>query len=93
MTLLGLLIVFLLLYLIVSRRRELSPRDGSVIDIESVPVEEIISCPKCGNKVRDDYNTCPHCGYALKIKCGQCGRELNLDWRACPYCGTAVNPK
>lgn len=87
------LVVFLPLYLIVGRKQKVAPRDEQAIDIEAVPVEEISSCPMCGNKAREDFNTCPHCGYALKPKCNQCGRELNRDWRACPYCGSAVNTK
>ena len=74
-------------------RRPKAAKDARIIDIEAVPVEELVYCQMCASKVKDDFKVCPHCGHTLKPKCDHCGRDLNREWRTCPYCETPTNPK
>ncbi|MDR3588543.1 MAG: zinc ribbon domain-containing protein [Negativicutes bacterium] len=88
-----LLIIFLPLYLIVGRRQMPARPAEPTIDIEGVPVEELMSCPMCGRKVKEDFKVCPYCGHTLKPKCAKCGQELNREWRTCPSCDAPAEPK
>lgn len=88
-----LLIIFLPLYLIFGRKPKLTRREEPVIDIESVPADQLMHCPMCGKKVQNDFKTCPYCSHTLNPKCEQCGRELNREWRTCPYCEAQATPK
>ena len=85
--------LFLPLYLVFGRKPKSAKRPADVIDIAAVPVEETMSCPMCGGRVKEDFKTCPYCGYTLKPKCEKCGRELRRDWKTCPYCETPAVPK
>ncbi|MDR3560674.1 MAG: zinc ribbon domain-containing protein [Negativicutes bacterium] len=90
---LAMLIIFLPLYLIVGRRLQPSRRSEKSIDIEAVPVEELVYCPMCGSKVKEDFKTCPYCSHSLRLNCEKCGRELDRRWRTCPYCEAPVGGK
>lgn len=88
------MIIFLPLYLLFGRKRPVNPRrDENIIDIEAVPVEETIKCPMCARRVKEDFKTCPYCGFTLKPTCPSCGKELNREWRICPYCETPTDAK
>lgn len=88
------LLGFLALYYFVGRKITDNRRaDRQVIDIEGVPVEELILCPMCGSKVKDDFKCCPYCSHTLRPKCETCGQELRRDWKACPSCGAAAGLK
>lgn len=87
------LIVFLPLYLILGRKAKMAKPSKPAIDIEGVPAEEILTCPMCAGKVRQDFKACPYCGHTLRPQCPQCGRELNRHWRVCPYCEAPAEPK
>jgi len=87
------LVVFLPLYLIFGRRLTPARRGEPAIDIEGVPVEELMHCPMCGSKVKEDFKVCPYCSHTLKPKCEKCGQDMNREWRTCPYCDTPVNSK
>ncbi|HMM22923.1 MAG TPA: zinc ribbon domain-containing protein [Selenomonadales bacterium] len=89
-----LLLGFLALYYFVGRKITDNRRpDKQVIDIEGVPLEELIPCPMCGRKVKDDCSICPHCHHTLRPKCVNCAQELRREWKVCPYCGADANPK
>jgi len=85
--------IFFPLYLIFGRRLTPVRRAEPAIDIEGVPVEELMHCPMCGSKVKEDFKVCPYCTHTLKPKCESCGKELERHWRTCPYCDIPVNPK
>ncbi|HWR40504.1 MAG TPA: zinc ribbon domain-containing protein [Patescibacteria group bacterium] len=83
----ALLIVFLPLYLLFGRKPAVKPyRRGDIIDVEAIPVEEIIYCTMCGGKAKEDFVVCPHCGHTLKPQCTSCGKTLDRTWRVCPFC-------
>lgn len=56
-------------------------------EIEDKPV-----CPGCKQRVREDWQACPHCHTRLRKPCARCGRTLELSWDICPYCTTATVP-
>lgn len=85
--------LFLPLYLVFGRKLKLPRREEPVIDIESVPADQLMHCSMCGKQVQNDFKTCPYCSHTLNPKCEQCGRELNREWRMCPYCETQATPK
>lgn len=87
------LIIFLPLYLVFGRRSVPARRTEPAIDIEGVPVEELMYCPMCGSKVKEDFKVCPYCSHTLKPKCEKCGQEMNRHCRVCPSCGAPAEPK
>ncbi len=88
------LVVFLPLYLLLGRKQPVKPRrNDDIIDIEAIPVEELIKCPMCASNVKDDFKACPYCGFSLKPACTACGKELKREWRLCPYCQTPTDVK
>ncbi|WP_425060380.1 hypothetical protein SCACP_10740 [Sporomusa carbonis] len=88
------LIIFLPLYLLLGRKPPMKPRrNDDFIDVEAVPVDEVMKCPMCGGKIKEDYKACPYCSFTLKPKCTACGKELNREWRTCPYCQTPTDAK
>lgn len=91
----AMMIVFLPLYLLFGRKNITPParRGGDIIDVEAIPVDEVIRCPMCGGKAKEDFVVCPHCGHTLKPKCLSCGKELERDWRVCPFCQTPAGHK
>ncbi len=46
-----------------------------------------ITCPKCDERIYNDFKFCPKCKILLKNECISCGKLLNTDWKLCPYCG------
>jgi len=49
--------------------------------------ENEITCPKCDEKIYNNFKFCPKCRIILKNDCISCGKPLNIDWKYCPYCG------
>lgn len=49
-----------------------------------------LSCPQCGNEVRQGFVSCPNCGHKLAASCASCGAALNPEWKLCPQCGTEI---
>lgn len=47
-------------------------------------------CPGCGDKVEQEFQVCPHCGYQLQDSCPQCHRTVAPDWSLCPHCGQSL---
>ncbi len=51
----------------------------------------LLSCPKCGKNVSENFAVCPGCGFSLKnTTCPTCGRSLEHDWNICPSCANPV---
>ncbi len=96
---LAMIIIFLPLYLLFGRRPRMTgagspPRaQDATIDVEGTPVEDIIQCPMCASKVKEEFKVCPYCAYTLKPLCQSCSRELNREWKTCPYCQTPTPTK
>ena len=87
------MVVFLPLYLLFGRKAPVKYRRDDVIDVEAIPVEEIIYCRMCGGKAKEALVTCPHCGHTLKPKCNSCGKELDRSWKVCPFCEAPAENK
>lgn len=87
--------VFLPLYLLLGRKSQANGkrRDQDIIDVEATLVEDLVKCPMCASKVKEDFKVCPYCGFTLKPKCQTCGKELNREWKTCPYCEAPAAPK
>ena len=49
-----------------------------------------LSCPNCGNEVRQTFVSCPNCGQKLAASCGNCGAALSPEWKLCPQCGAEI---
>ncbi|MTI96292.1 MAG: hypothetical protein FH749_12585 [Firmicutes bacterium] len=47
----------------------------------------LTKCPGCRNKVEQEFQICPHCGYQLQEACPQCNKPVSPDWNLCPSCG------
>ena len=52
----------------------------------------LFECPKCGGKVSDKANQCPHCGCLVEQSqnksktCPECGQEVDISVMVCPNC-------
>jgi Predicted amidophosphoribosyltransferases len=49
-----------------------------------------LSCPNCGNEVKQTFVSCPNCGQKLAASCGNCGAALSPEWKLCPQCGAEI---
>lgn len=90
------IIIFLPLYLLFGRKAPMknSRRRDDFIDVDATVMDgEVMHCPMCGGKVKEEFKVCPYCSYTLKPQCQSCGRELNREWKTCPYCQTPAAPK
>ncbi|MEM3754136.1 MAG: PH domain-containing protein [Candidatus Bathyarchaeia archaeon] len=57
---------------------------------KALDTKATIKCIFCGNEVSSDNDSCPYCGYPLKLKCKKCGNYLSINVEICPYCGTEL---
>lgn len=48
------------------------------------------NCSKCGERVSNNFATCPSCGFEIKQKCRSCGRVVKDKWNYCPYCSANI---
>ena len=55
-------------------------------------LRSVLACPRCGNRVDDDYLACPRCATQLRRPCAGCERALEAGWIACPWCAVTVEP-
>lgn len=49
-------------------------------------------CPKCGEPVYSDWETCPNCSVGLNIPMCLCGEKLKAHWNRCPSCQREIQP-
>ncbi len=52
--------------------------------------EIVGKCPQCGTPVKDGYNFCPKCHFALSPVCPHCRRPVSSSDVYCPYCGNEI---
>lgn len=50
-------------------------------------MEEMKSCPYCGQEILVNAKKCKHCGKWLEKQCPQCGEWVNAEAKKCRYCG------
>lgn len=50
-------------------------------------MEEMKSCPYCGQEILANAKKCKHCGKWLEKQCPQCGEWVNAEAKKCRYCG------
>lgn len=55
-----------------------------IVASQSKPLRD---CPGCSNKVEQEFQICPHCGYQLQESCPQCHKTVSPEWKLCPNCG------
>lgn len=81
----------LLIYLFLRPRETLAEAYERSLEEEALlqEIEEKPACPACGQRVREDWQACPHCHTRLKKPCVRCGKTLELSWNLCPYCATS----
>jgi len=68
---LPLLLLALVAYFLVGRKKRLAQRqnDVNIIDVEATIVEETREvCPSCGRKVDETFAVCPYCGGRLHVQ-------------------------
>lgn len=61
-------IILVPLYLLLGGAEKQQQRydKDDIIDIEATVIEEeILSCPKCGQDIKEDFNVCPYCQQPL----------------------------
>jgi RNA polymerase subunit RPABC4/transcription elongation factor Spt4 len=78
----------LLIYIFLRPRETLAEAYERSLEEEALlqEIEEKPTCPACGQRVREDWQACPHCHTRLKKTCVHCNRTLELAWKLCPYC-------
>ena len=78
----------LLIYLLLRPRETLAEAYERSLEEEALlqNIEEKPACPSCGQRVRDDWQVCPHCYTRLKKPCLNCSKPLEIAWNICPYC-------
>ncbi len=81
----------LLIYLLLRPRETLAEAYERSLEEEALlqGIEEKPACPACGQRMRDEWQVCPHCHTRLKKPCLSCGRALEIAWNICPYCAGA----
>lgn len=84
----------LLIYLFLRPRETLAEAYERSLEEEALlqEIEEKPTCPGCKQRVREEWQACPHCHTRLRKPCTRCGRMLELSWDICPYCTTATTP-
>jgi hypothetical protein len=84
----------LLIYIFLRPRETLAEAYERSLEEEALlqEIEEKPTCPGCKQRVREDWQACPHCHTRLRKPCARCGRTLELSWDICPYCTTATVP-
>jgi Double zinc ribbon len=55
--------------------------------------EIVGKCPNCGAPVKNGFNFCPKCHFALAPVCPQCRRAIGSSDVYCPYCGTDISAR
>ena len=50
----------------------------------------MMSCPRCDERIEDDFLACPRCAAQLRRPCAACERPLDAGWVACPWCTQLV---
>lgn len=78
----------LLIYLMLRPRETLAEAYERSLEEEALlqDIEDKAACPACGQRVREEWQACPHCHTRLKKPCMVCSRPLELVWSICPYC-------
>ncbi|WP_255325221.1 zinc ribbon domain-containing protein [Thermosynechococcus sp. NK55a] len=49
-------------------------------------------CVRCGKRLRDLDQHCPHCGYLQWMPCPSCGRPTYRHLPYCRHCGALIPP-
>lgn len=82
----------LLIYLFLRPRETLAEAYERSLEEEALlqEIEEKPTCPGCKQRVKEEWQACPHCHTRLGKPCTRCGRMLELSWDICPYCTTAI---
>ncbi len=80
----------LIIYLFLRPRESLAESYERSLEEEALlqEIEEKSTCPGCGQRVRENWQACPHCYTRLKKPCVHCRQMLELSWQVCPYCTT-----
>ncbi len=83
-----------LIYLFLRPRETLAEAYERSLEEEALlqEIEEKPTCPGCKQRVKEEWQACPHCHTRLGKPCTRCGRMLELSWDICPYCITATAP-
>ncbi len=92
----GFFFVFgLWLYLLMRPRLTLTQQYASALEEEALlqELDDVLNCPGCNRRVRDEYIVCPSCLIELKVPCPKCEKALAHAWLACPFCGVRRQPQ
>lgn len=78
------------LYLLMRPRLTLTQQYAAALEEEALlqELDEVLNCPGCNRRVRDEYLVCPSCLIDLKTPCPSCAKPMAHAWLACPFCGT-----
>jgi hypothetical protein len=77
------------LYLLMRPRLTLTQQYAAALEEEALlqELDDVLNCPGCNRRVRDEYLVCPSCLIELKTPCESCEKPLAHAWMACPFCG------
>lgn len=77
------------LYLLMRPRLTLTQQYATSLEEEALlqELDDVLACPSCNRRVREEYLLCPSCLFELKTPCETCEKPLAQAWLACPFCG------
>ncbi len=77
------------LYLLMRPRLTLTQQYAAALEEEALlqELDDVLNCPGCNRRVREEYLVCPSCLIELKTPCDSCEKPLAHAWMACPFCG------
>jgi hypothetical protein len=77
------------LYLLMRPRLTLTQQYAAALEEEALlqELDDVLNCPGCNRRVREEYLVCPSCLIELKTPCEHCDKPLAHAWMACPFCG------
>ena len=52
--------------------------------------EELVTCDKCGAKMKPSAKFCPECGARKGMVCPECGATITKSAKFCPECGKSL---
>jgi len=63
---------------------------GALVYMVARPKGRLVPCPHCGTPRLESLITCPKCGGRLRKECHRCHEAIPIEAAQCPQCGARV---